>query len=185
MINLERLRKIGFSKLTRLDVALENVLSKISPLGTEEIQTSKSLRRILSKNLISKMDIPPFDRAAMDGYAILAEDSFGASPKNPKTIKKVGTIEIGEVSNLKLKKGEAIRISTGAATPEGCDAVIKIEDTEIEDDIVTLYAPLVPGKNISKKGEDMVKGNEVLKAGTTIKPEHIALISSLGYKTQD
>ena len=182
MILLERLRKIGFSKLTRLEDALDKLLSTVELMSTEDIETSKSLNRILSENIISNMDVPPFDRAAMDGYAIHAKDSFGASPKNPKTIKKIGTIEIGEVSDLKLNEGEAIRISTGAAIPEGCDAVIKIEDTEIETDTVTLYNSLTPGKNVSKKGEDIVTGKEVLSAGTELKSEHIALLTSLGFK---
>jgi molybdenum cofactor synthesis domain-containing protein len=180
---MERLRKIGFAKLTRLEDALEKLFSKVEILGSDEIETSKSLNRILTENITSKMDVPPFDRSAMDGYAIIAEDSFGASPKNPNTVKKTGTIEIGEISELKINIGEAIRISTGAATPEGCNAVIKIEDTEIEGDIITLYTSLVPGKNVSKKGEDVTSGTEVLSAGTEIKSEQIALLTSLGFKT--
>ncbi len=180
---MERLRKIGFSKLTRLEDALDLLFSKVELTGIEEIESSKSFKRILAENHISKMDVPPFDRAAMDGYAIIAEDSFGASPKNPKKIKKTGTIKIGEISNLKINKGEAIRISTGAAIPEGCNAVMKIEDTDIEGENITLYTSLVPGKNISRKGEDINSGTEVLIKGTELKSEHIALLTSLGIKT--
>jgi len=180
---MERLRKIGFSKLTRLEDALEKLFNTIKSMSNEEIETSMALNRILGENIISGMDAPPFDRAAMDGYAIIAENSFGASPKNPKKIKKIGQIEIGEVSELRLNKGEAIRISTGAAIPEGCDAVIKIENTEIEGDIITLYDSLVPGKNISKRGEDIIAGTDVLSEGIEIKAEQIALLSSLGFKT--
>jgi molybdopterin molybdotransferase len=118
----------------------------------------------------------------MDGYAIKAENSFGASPKNPKTIQPVGTIEIGEYSTLKLNKGEGIKISTGAPIPDGSDAVVKIEDTEIKENLIRLYTSIVPGKNISRKGEDIQKGSLVLRSGLDLKAEHIALLTSLGFK---
>ncbi len=177
----EKLRTIGFSKLTPLKDALEKLNSKIQINPTEEIEIKDALNRILADNIISKISIPPFDRSAMDGYAIKAEDSFGASPKNPKEIKLVGIIEIGEFSKFKIDRGEGIRISTGAPIPEGSDAVIKIEDTEIEKDLISLYTSLVPGKNISKKGEDIKKGTHVLSKGTELKAEHIALLTSLGF----
>ena len=177
----EKLRTIGFSKLTPLKDALEKLNSKIQINPTEEIEIKDALNRILADNIISKISIPPFDRSAMDGYAIKAEDSFGASPKNPKEIKLVGIIEIGEFSKFKIDRGEGIRISTGAPIPEGSDAVIKIEDTEIEKDLISLYTSLVPGKNISKKGEDIKEGTHVLSKGTELKAEHIALLTSLGF----
>lgn len=177
----EKLRTIGFSKLTPLKDALEKLNSKIQINPTEEIEIKDALNRILADNIISKISIPPFDRSAMDGYAIKAEDSFGASPKNPKEIKLVGITEIGEFSKFKIDRGEGIRISTGAPVPEGSDAVIKIEDTEIEKDLISLYTSLVPGKNISKKGEDIKKGTHVLSKGTELKAEHIALLTSLGF----
>jgi len=179
---LEKLRKIGFSKLTPLEDALETLFSHIQLNPIEDIEINNALNRILAINIICEMDIPPFDRSAMDGYAILAEDSFGASPKNPKSIKLAGITEIGESSTLKLNKGEGIRISTGAPTPEGADAVIKIEDTEIENNLISLYISLPPGKNISKKGEDIKIGTQVLDKGTGLKAEHIALLTSLGFK---
>lgn len=178
---MERLRKIGFSRLTPLEEVLEKLLSSIQLNPIEEINLIESLNRILATDIVSEMDIPPFNRSAMDGYAIRAEDSFNASPKNPKKIKKVGTIEIGESSTFKLNKNEGIKISTGAPIPDGADAVVKIEDTEIENDIINLYISLPPGKNVSKRGEDIKKGTQVLNEGTELKAEHIALLSSLGF----
>ncbi|MFX0188335.1 MAG: gephyrin-like molybdotransferase Glp [Candidatus Hodarchaeota archaeon] len=177
---MERLRKIGFSKLTALEDALNKLSSHIKLSSVEEIETVASLNRILADDITSEIDIPPFDRSAMDGYAVKAEDIFEASLKNPKKIKKVGIIEIGESPTQVLKRGEAIRISTGAAMPDGADAVIKIEDTEIENDLITIYTSLVPGKNVSKKGEDIPLGTQILNQGVEIKAEHIALLSSLG-----
>ncbi|MFW9823692.1 MAG: gephyrin-like molybdotransferase Glp [Candidatus Thorarchaeota archaeon] len=178
---VEKLRKIGFSKLTPLDDVLKRLYSKIQVNPIEKIEIKVALSRILAIDIISNMDLPPFDRSAMDGYAIFAEDSFKASPKNPKKIKLTGVIEIGEFSTLKLKRGEGIKISTGAPIPEGADAVVKIEDTEIENEIISLYISVPPGRNISKKGEDIKKGTHILSKGIELKAEHIALLTSLGY----
>ncbi len=178
---MEKLRKIGFSKLIPLEDALKRLFLYIKINNIEEIEISQALNRVLANDVVSEMDIPPFDRSAMDGYAIKAEDSFKASPKNPKEIKLIGTIEIGEYATLKLNKGEGIKISTGAPVPEGADAVVKIEDTEIEKELIKLYTSVVPGKNISKKGEDIKKETLVLTKGLELKAEHIALLTSLGF----
>lgn len=177
---MERLRKIGFSKLSPLEDTIEKLFKRVESLPNEKSETKFALNRILGEDVVSEMNVPHFDRSAMDGYAIIAEDSFGASPKNPKNVKKVGKIEIGEAKDIKLKKGEAIRISTGAAIPGGADAVVKIEDTEIEGNTVTLYSSVAPGKNVSKKGEDIKQGEKILKRGIELKPEHLALLTSLG-----
>jgi molybdenum cofactor synthesis domain-containing protein len=178
---VERLRKIGFSKLTSVEDALNLLFSKVQSTRTKEIETSKALHRVLAQNIESQIDVPSFDRAAMDGYAVVGKDTFGASPKNPKSIKKTGKIEIGEVSDLSMESGEGIRISTGAAIPSGADAVVKIEYTEIdENDQITIYNPVAPGKNVSKRGEDVKKGELILEKGTELKPEHLALLASQG-----
>lgn len=182
MKQLKSLRKIGFSNLTLLDDALKKINSYIKTTLSEELGTSKALNRILADNIISDLDIPPFDRSAMDGYAVRAEDTFGASQANSKIFKKVGKIEIGEQSDIVVNNGEAVRISTGAAIPIGADSVVKIEDTEIIDKKIAVYASIVPGKNISKAGEDISRGTEVLNAGVTLKASHIALLSSLGFR---
>lgn len=177
---MEKLRKIGFAKLTSLEDALKQLENIISLTSIEEIDTFNALNRVLAEDIYSKIDIPPFDRSAMDGYALRAEDSFGASPSNPKIIKLKGKVEIGESVDISIGVREAIRISTGAAIPQGADAVIKIEDTDIKANDVILYNSVTPSKNISRKGEDIVKGKKVLEKGIELKPEHIALISSLG-----
>ncbi|MHA1762824.1 MAG: molybdopterin molybdotransferase MoeA [Promethearchaeota archaeon] len=177
---MERLRKIGFAKFTSLEDSLRKLFSHVSTLPSEEIHISQSLNRILAEDISSKIDVPPFDRAAMDGYAIRAEDSFGASPSNLKQLTLVGKIEIGQKIEQELHEGEAIRISTGAALPKGANAVIKIEETELKGNTVFLYASLVPGKNVSKKGEDILKDTTILTKGTDLKAEHVALLCSLG-----
>jgi len=178
---VERLRKIGFAKLISVEDALDKLFSNLKKVRTEEIETPKALNRILAKNIESRINVPGFDKSAMDGYVLVAEDTFGASPSNPKNVIKVGKIEIGEASDLSLKRGEAIRISTGAMIPEGADAVVKIEDTEIdENNEITIFNPVAPGKNVAKKGEDIHKGEKILDKGTELKSEHIALLCSQG-----
>jgi len=179
---LERLKKVGFSKLTSVEEALKQLSFRITTCPIEEVRIQEALNRILGDDITSSMNIPPFDRSAMDGYALRAEDTFGASPSNPKIIELTGSIEIGETSSLELMEKQGIRISTGAPMPKGADAVIKIEDTEIEDKTIILYTALVPGKNVSKEGEDIREGVQVLNKGIDIKAEHIALLTSLGYK---
>lgn len=179
---MNKLHRIGFSKLTPLKEALEKLFLHVKLTSSEEIKTSETLNRVLAEDIESNIDIPPYERSAMDGYALKAEDTFGSSPKNPRKIKLVGKIEIGEKKDeLEIKNGEAIRISTGAAIPKGANAVIKIEDTEIDGEIITLFTALVPGKNVSKKGEDIPKGKIMLNKGVEIKAEHIALLSALGF----
>ncbi|TXT54702.1 MAG: Molybdopterin molybdenumtransferase [Promethearchaeota archaeon] len=177
---MERLRKIGFSKLSSLEETVNKLFERIKVLPDEEIETKFALNRILAEDIVSKINVPHFDRSAMDGYAIIAEDSFGASQKSPKVVKKIGTIEIGEAKDIKIKQGEAVRISTGAAIPEGANSVVKIEDTEIENEEVTLYTSVAPGKNVSKQGEDIKEGETILERGLQLGPEHISLITSQG-----
>jgi molybdenum cofactor synthesis domain-containing protein len=178
---VERLRKIGFAKLTSVEDALEKLFSNIKFLEGESIETPKALNRIISDDIKSQINVPGFDKSAMDGYAVVAEDTFGASTSNPKYVKKVGKIEIGEDTDLELKKGEAIRISTGAMIPNGADAIVKIEDTDIdENDKISIFNPVAPGKNVAKEGEDIQKGNVILEKGTELKAEHIALLCSQG-----
>ncbi|MHA1337341.1 MAG: hypothetical protein ACTSPW_16635, partial [Promethearchaeota archaeon] len=178
---MKDIRKIGFAKLIPVDEALDKLFSHIYTVEAEEVNIKDALNRISAEDIKSKFDLPPFDRAAMDGYAIKAEDSFGASPKNPKKVKLIGTIDIGKSTNISIRKGEAVRISTGAAIPDGCTAVIKIEDTEIDGEEITLYTALTPGKNISFKGEDVKVNTTIINRGTDLKAEHIALLCALGH----
>ncbi|MGQ4875021.1 MAG: gephyrin-like molybdotransferase Glp [Promethearchaeia archaeon] len=178
---MKDIRKIGFAKLIPVDEALDKLFSHIYTVEAEEVNIKDALNRISAEDIKSKFDLPPFDRAAMDGYAIKAEDSFGASPKNPKKVKLIGTIDIGGSTNIYIQNGEAVRISTGTAIPDGCTAVIKIEDTEIDGEEITLYTALTPGKNISFKGEDVKVNTTIINKGTDLKAEHIALLCALGH----
>jgi len=151
-----------FRKLISLDEALKAVLAYAKPAETEteELGFGDALNRVLAEDVYSPADSPPFDRAAMDGYAIRAEDSFGASPNNPVLLRRIKSqrekgVEIGD--------GECFGIQTGMALPNGSNAVVMLEYTKERGSELEIFKPVTPGKNVSFKGEDVKKGEVVLK----------------------
>ncbi len=173
-------RKKGFSEYTRLDKAIELILSKIEVLESEKVSFDKAFQRILAEDLESKVNVPPFDRSAMDGFAVRAEDTFGADENNPKELEIVDSIEIGSSPEKKIEKGEAAEIATGAPIPEGADASVMFEKTIREDSKIKILDPVSPGENVSPRGEDMEKGQLVLGEGRRLKPSDIGMLASTG-----
>lgn len=147
----------------------------------EEIPLEEANQRVIAQEITSALDSPPFDRSAMDGYAIVAEDSFGHSENNPFQLKLVDNILAGQRSGHELKPGEAIKIATGAPIPAGANAVVMEEYTHEKDDTITVETSVVPGENISPAGEDFKQGEVVLKKGRLLGPTELALIASAGY----
>ncbi len=147
----------------------------------EEISLEEAYQRVNAQEVISTLNSPPFDRSAMDGYALLAEDSFGHSETNPFQLKVVDQIGAGQKSYLKLKSGEAIKISTGAPIPSGANAVVMEEYTHEEGDIIHVETSMTPGENVSPAGEDFNKGDTVLQKGKLLGPAELAIIASAGF----
>ncbi|KXB07822.1 hypothetical protein AKJ55_01870 [candidate division MSBL1 archaeon SCGC-AAA382M17] len=173
-------RDRGFSKYTRLDRALELISSEVKEIGSETVPFHESGGRVLAKKCKSKSDVPPFDRAAMDGYAIQAEDSFGADETNPKEVQVIDSIEIGVSPDVQISEGDAAKIATGAPMPEGADAVIMLEETQRENSKLKILAPVSPGKNVSSKGEDVRAGQKILEAGRRLHPWDVGMLASTG-----
>src|SRR3990170_5055416 len=125
-----------FRKLMTFDEAKQaiNLHLKGESLGTEEIALLEAYDRVLAENAASALDIPPFNRSTVDGYAVNAEDTFGAEENQPVKLKVCGVVNVGEPPRISLAKGQAAEIVTGAPVPEGTDAVVMIEDTEKEND---------------------------------------------------
>ena len=170
-------------KLTRIDDALKKFFSQVNieRLVTENIPTMEALGRILAEDVIAKVDVPSFDRSAVDGYVLRAEDTYGASPTNPVILDIIGVVEIGSSSKIILGKQQAMRIATGAAMPKGADSVVMIEYTEkIGEGKVEVYSSLTPGENVSKRGEDVEKGERILSKGTLLQPQDIGILAALG-----
>lgn len=173
------IRMRGFAKRVRLDEAIRRILSSVRPLGSEIIPFDSSLGRVLAEDVVSEVDVPPFDRAAVDGYAVRAKDTFGASQTNPKKFRLVGEVKIGSVPRISVGKGKAVKIMTGAHMPKGADAVVMVEYTKREGELIEVFTPLTPGKNVSAKGEDVRKGEVLLRRGHQIRPQDVGMFSSI------
>ncbi|AEA46280.1 molybdopterin molybdotransferase MoeA [Archaeoglobus veneficus] len=166
------------------ETALKLFLPHVKPVTRcEEVPLSGAINRVLTRDIIASRDIPPFDRAAMDGYAVRAEDTFGASPENPILLDIVGEIEIGEKPGVEVQKGQAVRIATGAMMPEGSNAVVMIEYTNRVGDSVEIYKAVTPGENVSLRGEDVKAGEVVLRKKTVLQPQDIGMLAALGMKS--
>jgi len=127
------------------------------------------------------LNSPPFERSAMDGYAIRAEDTFGFSETNPAKLRIIDSIGAGQVSNQVVKNGEAVKISTGAPIPGGANSVVMEEYTFSQEDLLEVEMTLKPGENISSMGEDFKEGEIILSEGKLLRPQDLAIIASAGY----
>lgn len=170
----------GFSSYTDLEEAQRIICSKVEETGTENVPFDSARGRVLDEDLVSEVDVPSFDRAAMDGFAVRAEDTFGAEEDDPNEFRVAGSIEIGSESNLEVNEKEAVRIATGAWMPEGSDSVVKLEETSVEGSKVEVLAPVSPGKNVSSRGEDVKSGETVLESGRKLRPSDLGLLAATG-----
>jgi molybdopterin molybdotransferase len=166
-----------------LEEALKTVLSHAKRTEIEEIRFEDALNRVLAEDVLSPIDSPPFDRAAMDGYAIRGEDSFGASPQNPVLLKLKKSHMGGEENHAELAEGECVPIATGMPLPKGSNAVVMLEYTRERGDSVAIFKPVTPGKNVSFQGEDVKKGEAVLKAGKILRAHDLGMLASLFTRT--
>ncbi len=169
-----------FNLLVSHEEAEEIILSKIQPIDrTESVTLSDAVNRVLSEDIIADSSVPPFDRAAMDGYAVIAEDTYDAGDREV-LLELDGVIHAGEVSDIEITRGHCIQIATGSPKPSGADAVVMVEYTEKQGNRVLITRPVYPGANISKLGEDIKKGDVVLPRGVFLTPAKIGAIAALG-----
>jgi molybdenum cofactor synthesis domain-containing protein len=155
-------------------------------MKTEPLPIVTSLGRVLAKDVLCTRDVPPFDRSAVDGYAVKAEDVFGASETNPIVLNVKGKSSTGIIPDRVLEKGSTMQIATGAPMPRGADAVVMVEYTETTDSSrVEIYGTVTPGENVSLQGEDVKKNDLILKPGTFLKPQDIGILAALGVSEID
>jgi len=173
-------RMHGFTRYARLADALKIVLSKAKRLESEAVPFDRALGRVLAEDIISEVDVPPFNRSAVDGYAVRAEDTFGASELKPVNLRIIGSVDIGVNSKLHVGKEVAIKIMTGASLPKGSDAVVMVEHTRVKGKNIAVSAPVTPGKNVSEKGEDVKAGAVVLGRGCLLRPQDVGMLASMG-----
>lgn len=168
------MRLKGFQKLTSVDDALQVFFStlQMKRLRIVIVPLSSALDRVLAEDIIAKVDLPRFDRSAVDGYTVRAEDTVGATQFRPKTLQLTDRDVIGDKQTK--------QVWTGTPIPKGANAVVMLEDTKRIRDKIEVWSPVTPGENVSKRGEDIRKGEVAASAGMRLKPQHLGLIAAFG-----
>ncbi|KZX12762.1 molybdopterin molybdotransferase MoeA [Methanobrevibacter curvatus] len=150
-------------------------------LDGEIIDLKDSYLRVLKDDIYSKHDSPPFDKSAMDGYAVIAEDTFTSSPNNIKVLKIIDRIGAGNYSEKTIEKGEAIKVATGSPVPKGGNAVLMEEYTISNGENLEIHGAVTPSENIAPQGEDIKVGEKILEKNTILRSQEMGLIASGGY----
>lgn len=170
-----------FRKLTPVVKAKRMLLRSLELRPkVEDVKLFDALGRISAEDVKSPIDNPPFDKSAMDGYAVRARDTFGASEESPINLKLVGSIEMGEKPKIEIRKGECVAIPTGAPLPPGADAVIEIELTGLEGNVVNVRRSVAPNENVVLRGSDVKKSDVILRKGKNLLPKDIGLLATVG-----
>lgn len=183
---MSKARDRGFKEVTKIEDArrifYEALPSKSSP--SELVPVPEALNRILAEDVKAETSVPSFDKAAMDGYAVVAEDTFGASQTNPSLLRMIGESKIGETPRILLHRGETAAIATGAPVPQGANVVVMIENTKrLDTGYVEVYSAVAPGENVSQVGEDVRQGTVVLEIGRKLKPPDLGLLVALSRRS--
>jgi len=171
-----------FRKLLTLDEAQQVIHQHFKPKSScaEEITLLEACNRVLAKDATARLDIPPFNRSTVDGYAVKAEDTFSADENKPVRLEVCGIVNVGEPTKIAVTRGTAVEIVTGAPIPEGADAVVMVEHIERKDDDLYVYSAVAKDENIMEAGADIKKGEKVLKAGQLLGSREIGVLAALG-----
>jgi molybdopterin molybdotransferase len=173
-------RMHGFAQRSEVHTALEWIDAHAARLDDETVPLDEASGRVLAAALIAPLDVPGFDRAAMDGYALPGAETSGASEYNPLTFAITGEALPGQPFSGSLQQGAAIRIMTGAPVPPAVDAVIPAEYATEENNAIVVTRPVAPGQHVGHRGEDIREGSPALGAGRRLRPQDLGLIASLG-----
>ncbi len=165
-----------------LDEALAILDSCAVPIArTEVIPLAEANGRILASSVVANADVPPFDRAAMDGFAVIAEDTFGAGRQAPATLQRIETVHTGNVPTKRIDRGECTEIATGAPMPDGADAVVMVEETDrASEGAVQVFTPVYPRQHVGRRGADITSGQALLESGDHLTPSRLGSIAALG-----
>lgn len=169
-----------FRLLVSHEEAEKILLEKCIPIErTEPISIEEAVGRVLARDVVAEDNVPPFDRSAMDGYAVIAEDTFAAQDTEV-FLQVKGAIHAGGSPEDEVTHGTCIQIATGAPLPGGANAVVMVEFTELHDDKIRVTKPVYPGANISRAGEDIKVGEVVLQRGAYLTPARVGVLAALG-----
>lgn len=156
--------------------ALRRILNNTHLLPAERIMAQDSVGRTIKEDIYSTIEMPPFDKSAMDGFALIAADAR----KAPVKLKCIGLIQAGQSFKKRLKRGECVKIMTGAPLPEGADSVAMVENSRQSGDAVEILSAVKEGENVCFRGEDLAGKQKVLNQGVNISPSHVALLATVG-----
>jgi molybdenum cofactor synthesis domain-containing protein len=167
--------------------ALGLLLTDVHPVTRiERVPLAEADGRVVAHPVASRIDVPPFNRAAMDGYAVIAADTFGASRSDPRVIERVETVYTGDVPARALQSGECMEIATGAPMPDGADAVVMVEETERGGSgEVRFLSPVYPGQNVGRRGADISSGQTLVATGDRLNPSRIGALAAVGTSDVD
>lgn len=169
------------NKLMRMAEAQQIILSSVQPLQVEHVPLTDSLWRTLAEDAIADIDVPPFINSGVDGYAVIAADTRGATMNRPVMLKTLTEIPAGVVPTEAVRPGYAMRIMTGAPLPPGADSVVMVEDTRANGDgTVAILEEIKPNKNYRTAGEDVKRGEVVVEKGSLIRPAELAMLAAAG-----
>jgi molybdopterin molybdotransferase len=149
----------------------------------ERVAVAVAHDRVLAQDVVSDLDVPPFARAAMDGYAVHAQDTFGATRAEPAMLRCVEQIFTGQVGVHALQPGQCAEIATGAPLPDGADAVVMVEESDADGADVRIFTPVYPKQNVGRQGADIQRGQTVLRAGDVLTPGKVGVLAALGLTT--
>jgi molybdopterin molybdotransferase len=156
--------------------AYDIIMSHLPLPVPEKVSLMRALGFVLAEDIVADMDMPPFDKATMDGYAVRSADVA-----SPSELMVVGDIPAGKVADRKIEAGQAMRIMTGAAMPEGADAVVPVERTVGSGGTVRVHDAVKPGANISRRAEDIKTGDLLISKGSVVRAQEIGIMASVGY----
>ncbi len=179
-------RGVGFKETITVFKALQKWLERNRvKVGSEKIKVEKTVGRIVFKDIISTKNIPSYNRSAMDGFAVRAEDVYDVSALNPVTLKVKGRIPVEGPLKLSVETGVTIEVSTGSPIPEGADAVVKLEQVKRLKEGVQILSSVRPFENIIRKGTDFRKGEEILKKGFKVTTYDLSVLKVMGIEEID
>ena len=173
----------SFLRVATIEKARATLEKRWSPHPREvEVPLDEAAGRVLVDDVISRIDVPPFDRAAFDGHAVRAADTFGAGEESPVELTQVGSMRAGEWPKFKISRGQCAKIDTGAPMPRGANAVVMLEHSTASTKVVRIFRAVAPGENIAERGSEIKRGTKVLKAGKMITPQALGTIVAVGRK---
>jgi molybdenum cofactor synthesis domain-containing protein len=170
-----------FTSTISLDEARRRLDASVRPISrTEKLALAHVAGRVVATTVASSIDVPPFARSAMDGYAVIASDTARATAAAPVRLRQIDRIYTGQPSTAALASGSCAEIATGAPLPAGADAVVMVEDTTIDGDQVSVRTPAAPGQHVGRRGADIVTGDLVVEEGQVMTPSRVGALAAIG-----